>query len=201
MWFGNASDPAGLPYKKNDSSLYDELIESLVAHAPDPEAHKVQGLEMPQNLGDWPVQSAKDVRYFSIPLLNGAPASPFYAVTGMHVVLSYQSDHTSQYEWAKLRAAIERKDKDSNNVLVISVGAPDRQGRCFLSEEVLAEFLLHHPEPISAQHLSSIIMHFWSTGRAIQLLGDEPMELWPGYFQGWSPAFHPYKVPQQPAST
>jgi hypothetical protein len=199
MWFGSASDPAGLPYRKNDSSLYDQLVEALVAHSPDPEAHKVQGEALPQELGDWPVQSAKDARYFSIPLVGGAPASPFYATTGMHTNLAYQSDHSATEEWAKLRAAIARKDRERNNVLVISAGGPDNLGRCFASEEALAEFLLQHPEPVYAQHLSSIIMHFWSTGQAVQLLGDQPRELWPGYFQGWSSAFHAYNVPEHGA--
>jgi hypothetical protein len=196
MWFGSASDPAGQPYKKNDPSLYDQLVESLVAHSPDPEAQKVGGPEIPARLESWSVETAEDARYYSIPLLNGAPASPFYAATGMHVVLAYQSDHTPVNEWAKLRAAIARKDREPNDVLVISAGAPDNLGRCFATEEVLADFMLQRPEPVSAQHLSSIIMHFWSTGRAIELLGDQPRELWPGYFQGWSPAFHAYRPPE-----
>jgi hypothetical protein len=114
-------------------------------------------------------------------------------MTGLCTVLAFQSDHSAQDEWIKLRKAVERKDREENNVLVISVGAPNKEGSCFLAEEVLAQFLLDHPEPLSAKHLSSVIMHFWSTGRAVQLLGDAPQEMWPGYLQGWNPAAHSFR--------
>ena len=190
IWFGAAWDAASLPFKKNDETSYDELVESLVAHVPDPNQYKVRGGEFPQQFDARPVRTTADVQYFTIPLLGGVPASPFYAMTGMHAVLVFQSDHTAPEEWGKLRMAIGRKDKPTNDILVISAGAPDKLGRCFVSEEVLAEFLLDHPERITAEHLSSVVLHFWSTGRAVELLGDHPKELWPALFQGWSPAFH-----------
>jgi hypothetical protein len=196
IWFGAAWDAAGLPFKKNDEASYNELVESLVAHLPDPDQHKVQSGELPRQVEARPVRTTADVQYFTIPLLGGVPASPFYAMTGMHVALAYQSDHTAPSEWAKLRAAIRRKDRPANNVLVISAGAPDNFGRCFVGEEVLADFMLRNPEGITAERLSSVILHFWSTGRAVELLGEHPQELWPALFQGWSPAFHPF-APQR----
>jgi hypothetical protein len=78
MWFGSASDGAGLPYKKNDSSSYNAIVDALVAHQPDPTAHRVAGGRLPEQANVKPVQAASDVQYFSLPLLGGVPASPFY---------------------------------------------------------------------------------------------------------------------------
>jgi hypothetical protein len=46
----------------------------------------------------------------SIPLLGGAPASAFFAMTGMSAGLAFQSDHTASQEWVKLRKAKELED-------------------------------------------------------------------------------------------
>lgn len=195
MWFGSASDGASLPYRKNDAASYNAVVEALVAHYPDPDAHLVKGGNLPEQVDVKPVRATGEVQYFSLPLLGGVPATPFYAMTGLHTVLAFQSDHVAVDEWARLRTAVERKDRDCNNVLVVSVGAPDRLGRCFASEESLASFMLDNPEPLSTKHLSSVILHFWSTGRAVELVGDSPKELWRGYLQGWSPASHPFRLP------
>ena len=193
IWFGAASDAAGLPFKRSDQTVYDELLEALIAHIPDPDQFRVSASKMPEQPTFKPVRTVPDVQFFSIPLLGGVPASPFYAITGLNVALAFQSDHTAGGEWAKLRTAVKRKDKSANNTLVISVGAPDRFGRCFASEEVLANFMLEFPETLQVKHLSSVVLHFWSTGQVVELLGEKPVELWPGHFEGLSPAFHPFR--------
>lgn len=196
MWFGAADDPAGLPFRSSDQIAYDRLIEALVSHQPNPTQYRVPEGQLPAKLvGFEPVRTADDVSFMSIPLLGGAPASALFAMTGMSVGLAFQSDHTASQEWASLRKSIERKDNPVNDRLLISVGAPDVMGRCFVGEEVLALFMLEHAESVSANHLSSVIMHFWSTGQAVELLGDSPVELWPRVYQGCIPAVHPF-LPQ-----
>ena len=64
-------------------------------------------------------------------------------------------------------------------------------GRCFASEELLAHFLLEYPEAISATHLTSVVMHFWSTGQAVELVGEAPSMLWPPLYQGFFAGSHP----------
>ena len=173
----------------------------LIAHIPDPDQFRVSASKMPEQPTFKPVRTVADVQFFSIPLLGGVPASPFYAITGLNVALAFQSDHTAGGEWAKLRTAVKRKDKSANNTLVISVGAPDRFGRCFASEEVLANFMLEFPETLQVKHLSSVVLHFWSTGQVVELLGEKPVELWPGHFEGLSPAFHPLRPPGRRAKS
>ncbi|MET8069939.1 hypothetical protein ABZU86_09790 [Streptomyces sp. NPDC005271] len=195
MWFGAADDPAGLPFKANKQSSYDRLIDALVAHRPDPNQFIVKGSKPPMQLtGADPVRTPDDVNFMSIPLLGGAPASGLFAMTGVSVGLAFQSDHVASQEWANLRKVVKRKDKPANNRLLISAGAPDSIGRCFVAEEVLAHFMLDHPERISANHLSSVILHFWSTGQAFELLGSEPVELWPAVYQGFNPTAHPFAL-------
>jgi hypothetical protein len=195
MWFGEASDAAALPYKQNDATAYNQLVDCLTAHTPDPDQFKVDSDKLPEQVPAMPVRAVSDVQFISVPLLGGVPASPFYAATGMNLGLAFQSDHIARDEWVKLRQVVHRKDKQHNNVLVISAGAPDRLGRCYASEEALASFLLEHPSEVETTHLSSVILHFWSTGQAFELIGETPRELWPALFQGFMPSSHPFVQP------
>lgn len=148
-----------------------------------------------QVTGADPVRTPDDVNFMSIPLLGGAPASALFAMTGLSVGLAFQSDHVASQEWANLRKIIKRKDEPANDRLLISAGAPDAMGRCFAAEEILAHFMLENPEGISANHLASVILHFWSTGQAFELMGSEPVELWPAVYQGFNPMAHPFVLP------
>jgi hypothetical protein len=197
VWFGGDDDSAGLPFNRNAAESFDELVEAIVAHSPSPQEHLVPGDELPQTLDRAGlVRTPNDVQFFSIPLLGGVPNSPFYALTGMHVALAYQSDHSASAEWRDLRKRVERKDVVENNAVVISVGAPDKFGRCFVAEEMLADLLLSSPEATKTEHLKSIILHFWSTGRAIQLIGnDGPTEMWPALYSGTVPSFQQFPSP------
>lgn len=133
-----------------------------------------------------------DVAFFCSPFINAVPTSPLFSLTGLEIGLAYQSAHSAHAEWERLRTTIHRKDHPGNSVLLISVGAPDRLGNQYPAEEVLAGFLLDHPEPIKSDHLSMVILHFWSTGRAVNILGDSPQELWRPIYQGVSPASQPF---------
>ncbi|WP_428953076.1 hypothetical protein [Streptomyces sp. cg35] len=196
MWFGASDDPAGLPFKVNKQSSYDRLIDALVAHHPDPNQFLVKGSGPPMQLTNAdPVRTPDDVNFMSIPLLGGSPASGLFSMTGMSVGLAFQSDHFASQEWANLRKVVERKDKPANNCLLISAGAPDVMGRCFVAEEILANFMIDHPEGISANHLTSVVLHFWSSGRAFELIGHEPVELWPALYRGLHPMVHPFALP------
>jgi hypothetical protein len=89
---------------------------------------------------------------------------------------------------------ISRKDRPGNDVLLVSVGAPNRVGNQYLAEEVLGSFMLENPEPVSARHLSAAYMHFWGTGRIVNILGTAPEELCPAVYNGLCPAFQPFAV-------
>ncbi|WP_370127390.1 hypothetical protein [Streptacidiphilus sp. EB103A] len=193
MWFGLANDRAGLPFKSTNEAGYDQIIEALVAHRPDPNQFAASNGTIPQQLEDFgPVQTVEQVSFTSAPLLNGVADSPLYAMTGLTTGLAFQSDHVASEEWESVQNIVQRKDKPANNRLLISVGAPDASGRCLPSEEMLAEFLIANPEPVTATHLSSVIVHFWSTGKAVEILGDSPLELWPPIYQGRVPSWHPF---------
>lgn len=198
MWFGDARDTAGLPFKKNKTEAYEELVQALVAYHPDPNLFKFHGDELPAQAPPYPIHDIEGVQFFAIPLLGGVPASPLHAITGINFGLAFQSDHFATDEWEKLRDVVRRKDKPSNDILVISAGAPDRMGRCFTTEEVLAGFLIDNPAELRAEHLSAVILHFWSTGRAFDLLGDAPRELWPASYSGVVPSHQPIAVAGPP---
>lgn len=195
MWFGVAGNESGLPYRRNDDAAVDQLVEALVNYQPEPAHYTVEAKEgLPQQVlaGFDAVNAPGDVAFFCTPFINAAPTSPLFSLTGIEVGLAYQSVHPVHAEWEKLRAAIRRKDRPGNDVLLVSIGAPDRFGQQYLAEEVLAEFLLDHPEPVESDHLSSVILHFWSSGRAVDILGDGPKELWPPIYQRVLPASQPF---------
>ena len=191
MWFGVASNSNGLPYRKNDATAVDQLVEALVGYQPDPTKYMVESQgELPQQLpgGFEAVNAPGDVEFFCTPFVNAAPTSPLFSMTGIEIGLAYQSLHSVSEEWEKLRSTIRRKDCKGNDILLISVGAPDKFGTQYPSEELLADFLLAHPEPVECEHLSSVILHYWGSGRGINLLGDRPQELWSPIYRGTSPA-------------
>ncbi|MBM7081227.1 hypothetical protein [Micromonospora humidisoli] len=193
MWFGAAEDVASLPFRDHDSAAHDRLIEALVAFRPDRQSSLFEGDAPPLVLDTSSiVRTVDDVSFYAMPLMGSAPASGLYAMTGMNLGLAFQSDHDISDEWARLQAHVSRKDEPGTDGLLISVGAPDRMGRCFLSEELLAGEMLQSPRPITASHLSTVILHFWSTGRAFELLGNEPFQRWPELYQGFVPSAHPF---------
>jgi hypothetical protein len=204
MWFGMAAEKAGLPYRRNDATAVDELLDALATYKPDPSHYTadVQGGPPPQLPGGYDsVNAPGDVALFSTPFLNGVPTSPLFSLTGVEIGLAYQSNHSASREWSKLRDLINKKDRPENNVLLISVGAPDRVGNQYPAEEVLANFLLDNPEPVTANHLSAVLLHFWGTGRAMNLLGAAPTEAWPAVYQGNMPSsqlFRPTPPTQDP---
>lgn len=191
MWFGSAADPASLPYQKSDETALEALVESLVAHRPDPDQFKVREGELPQVFPWLPVHGPSDVTYCAIPLLGGVPTSPLYCLTGFEIGLAFQSEHTASEEWARLKEVVSRKDKPGNDVLLISAGAPDRTGTCYPAEEVVISLLLEHPQTVEAQHLKSVIVHFWSSGRAVEILHSQ-QELWPPLYGGIMPSHQPF---------
>ena len=196
MWFGDEGQGTGLPYRRNDDAAADQLVEALVSYQPDPTHYTADtpgGPPAQLPAGFDAVDAPGDVSFFCTPFINAVPTSPLFALTGLEVGLAYQSVHSAHAEWAKLRAAVRRKDRPENNVLLISTGAPDRLGNQYPAEEILAGFLLDHPEPIEANHLSDVILHFWSSGRAVNILGDTPREMWPAIYQGVTPAFQPFR--------
>ena len=195
MWFGAEGQGSGLPYRRNDDAAADQLVEALVQYQPDPTHYTVEtqgGPPAQLPAGFDTVNAPGDVRFFCSPFMNAVPTSPLFSLTGLEIGLAYQSVHSAHTEWQKLRATIRRKDHPGNKVLLISVGAPDRFGSQYPAEEVLAGFLLDHPESIESDHLSAVILHFWSTGRAVNILGDEPQELWRPIYQGVTPASQPF---------
>ena len=196
MWFaGNFQDADGLPFKKSTAEAYDELIEALIAYRPDPKTYRVDKGEPPQPAPPHPIHDIEGVQFFAVPLLGGVPATPFFATTCTNFGLAYQSDHYEAAEWEKLQERVRRKDKPSNEYLVISAGAPDRMGRCFLAEEVLAQFLIDHPAPLRAEHLKAVILHFWSTGAAYEILEGAPRLLWKGQYESAVPSHQPFVKP------
>ena len=168
-----------------------------MSYQPDPTHYTVEAPGGPPaqlRAGFDAVDAPGDVSFFCTPFINAVPTSPLFTPTGLEVGLAFESIHSARPEWARLRAAVRRKDRPGNNVLLISAGAPDRFGNQYPAEEVLAGFLLDHPESIESDHLSAVILHFWSSGRAVNILGEAPQEAWPPIYQGLTPAFQPFRT-------
>jgi hypothetical protein len=181
VWFGRSSDSGGLPHRHNDTEAQQQLLEALINHRPDPNEFRTEGTSLPQQLDMTPVQTPQDAQFISVPMMGGAPLSLLFLSTGTEIHLAYQSSHTASITWSRLQQAIAKKDRPGNDNLLISVGAPDRNGMTYATEELLANFIMEHPRPVETRHLKNVILHFWSTGVAISLTnGCQPM---------WSPIY------------
>ena len=192
MWFGKASDPASLPFRRTRTADLDALIEEVAAYRPDPSAYQVAGGELPGRFDVRPVRAPQEASFYGVPIIGSAPSSPLFTVTGLELQLAFQTEHRASEEWEKLLRRIAKKDDSGrSNVLLISVGAPDVTGRCYLAEETLASFLLDHPKPVHCSNLKKVILHFWSSGRAVALTPDGPQEIWPAIYEGLQVTHHP----------
>lgn len=78
---------------------------------------------------------------------------------------------------AVLRDQIARKDRPQNEILLISVGAPDMNGNICPVDQFLFNFLREHVERVSIEpkHLTVVDLHLWGTADIIRLFTAEPL--------------------------
>jgi hypothetical protein len=198
--FGEGQNPNTRPPRTTDEAAADELIEALVTYRPDVERLRVDladggPVQLPP-LGD--ITTPRQATFFAMPLLNASPTGLFHTLTGFEIALSYTTCHTAATVGETLDRLVQDHDKPGVDVLVLSVGAPDRNGAMYPLEQFLSDLYLTHPRVLTTNNIARVIMHRWGTGDAFDLLPDPPQRLWPPLYAGVVPAHQPFVGPPPP---
>jgi len=128
--------------------------------------------------------------FYAVPMIGATPSSYFYTSVGFELGLAYNTTHFLSDIVSEVERIVIKHDKPAVNHLLITVGGPNEKGIGFFSEEALMEFAL--AQPFSMQRLSyikQIHVHFWSTGRIVQLL-PTIQNISQGVSIGFSPAYY-----------
>ena len=203
VWFTASDSGIDLPHRRGDDEAAEELVQALADYRPVPDALWQPSGEMPQQGPDLHQhETGAGATFYSAPLAGAAPASPLFVCAGFELALAYTTVHDADEEWQTLRAKIAEKDRDGNDWLLISAGAPDNHGTCYAVEETLADFLLDNPpvDDLHLTHLKGVTIHFWSTGKAVDLYPLIAPRFGP-IFQGLAPTHYslcpvPTSVPE-----
>jgi hypothetical protein len=195
MWFNDDDASLGLPFMRPATEAAETLVQSLVEHRPSPDSMWVAGESVPNPAPELPlVRTEHGAAFYCIPMTNAVPDSFLFNSAGFELGLAFTTTHSATQEWADLWTRVGHKDKPGNDWLLLSAGAPDNRGVVYPSEEALASFLLNNPVTVpSFEHLKRVTLHFWSSGKAVDLW-PERRELFGPLYQGSSPAYRPLVV-------
>lgn len=189
MWFRQESTLT-LPFRKSDEEAAIELVQALADYRPDTATLWVPGDNaMPDPAPVLPLhETSAGATFYCVPLVGSVPDSWLFNVAGFELGLAYTSRHSALDEAARLAKRISEKDRAGSEWLLISAGAPDKLGATYPAEEALAQFLITHGDlHVEPENLKRVTMHFWSTGRAVDLW-PETKELFGPLYQGGVPA-------------
>ena len=173
------------------SSERQALLSALRDYRFNPEAGATTRLgAMPATAPKLDLQAADGGWHFlATPMGIGAPVSPFFVRNGFELSFHYSTDHAARDLWGEIVRLVSKHDKAEVDELVVTVGAPDRQGFIYPGEQVLYEFMFEHSvvtlQP--TRHLRRVLAHSWETGRIVQLV-PEPAEIAPPLMTGFVPA-------------
>jgi hypothetical protein len=192
MWFNDDGSSLGLPFGRPEEEAARTLVQALAEYRPSPEQLWVAGNGLPEQAPQLPlIHTEHGAAFYCIPMTSSTPDSMLFSYAGFEIGLAFTTTHQADTEWSNLWARILKKDQPGNDWLLISAGAPDNRGVVYPSEESLAEFLLANPaRPASLENLKRVTIHFWSSGKAVDLWPDQRVLFGPLY-TGLSPAHRP----------
>jgi hypothetical protein len=110
------------------------------------------------------------------PLRKPMP-SPFFSLMGFELI-HVESDLIRESEaWARLEHAVARHDKASIDTLLVTVGAPIRNGFTFPSDLLVARLALKKLEAgavITPMHLKEVLVHQWPMRAIYRIIPGAP---------------------------
>jgi hypothetical protein len=174
IWFGSGND---LPPKRNDRATVDALVDMLRGATIDRPAitalaDSIARDGFPESLADepgWAIFSAGDAGGANInPVEPNSLQSDFARDTGFEVSLSMALPITASEVQHEIERIVAQHDQKGVDRLLISVGAPDRDGFLFPSESLVADQL--PPTPVTTDHIQLITIHQFVAGEVRDLL-------------------------------
>ncbi len=174
MYFGGGSGPIGLPPRDTDSEAIAEIIDALAHYDADPLRLWVErGAEMPERPDLAPTTTAHGCTLYAVPMALAAPVTSFFVATGFELGFGMPTTHRPAEAWEDIIRLIERKDKEGADDLLITASGPEEAGFSFPSEQWIATLGLEGPRAAPAtRHLKRVRLHFWNTGRIVELVPE-----------------------------
>lgn len=167
MWF-ESSDAIQPPVRRSTNRQgVQEIVDALANWEPDFTKVLLPADEgMPDPHPGWSLgETSIGCKFYAVPFV-GQAFSRFYISRGFELGLSYQTRMTLRSRWKALGDLISDHDKRGFDVLLVTVGGPDRSGIIYPSEIVTFQEMLKHPMTIEKpSHIAQVILHEWFNGR------------------------------------
>jgi hypothetical protein len=159
------------PSRSGRDTDHRAIAELIAAHRPDPsKIEQDVRMPFPEKPPDIGIdRTTSGVSVHAVPLARGHEPTGFMRRFGFEVALVYNTVHTGSSAWESVRETIAKKDTPGNDWLLITAGGVDRLGRIHPSEEVVAQLLIDHPEPLHCNHLARVTLHRWGNSDAWDL--------------------------------
>lgn len=171
IWFRDDQQRPLLPPRNTDSAAADVIAEALAAYEFDPTATTVPGGQLPDPMPYIGIEHTSfGCSFFAAPLRGGVPDSPTFATLGLEFVLAYQALHTRSSIRNDLAALIAKKAETPASDVIITIGGPARDGFCYPADEFFGAFCADEPLAVDVPSLERVFLHFWTTGRIVQVL-------------------------------
>jgi hypothetical protein len=171
IWFRDDEQRPVLPPRSTDKPAADAIAEALAGYAFDPTATTVPGTELPDPMPNVGIENTDfGCGFFATPLRGSLPDSPTFASLGFEFVLAYQALHTRSSIKNELASMIAKKGDTPTSDVLVTVGGPARDGLCYPADEFFGAFCADEPLVVDAPSLHTVFLHFWSTGRIVQVL-------------------------------
>jgi hypothetical protein len=204
VWFNTDGQPeTDRPFKKSDEAAADDLVRALASYSPRGEDLKVTLAPTPESVPELPlVTTTAGASFYAVPMVMSVPATPLFAANGFELGLAYTSMLTASAAWTEVQRLIDSHDKPGVDLLLITASGPDANGQIYPAEEGFAEFVVEHPGGLlrEPEHIKSVILHFWLTGRAVELW-PAPQDLFGPLYLSYVSAHHPIAPRTAAAST
>jgi hypothetical protein len=171
VWFPG-QDGMQLPFRSSDDAPIQELLTVLASYRPSGDATTVAGGEMPDTVPDIGIVNTESgAAFYGVPFRNAVPDTAFASIMGFDLGFAFTTEHTSASAWDELQRLLAQHDNDGVDWLLVSAGAPTRDGLIFPTDEVLARHMIEHPKPLAPPvHIKRVTLHLWSTGEAFDLI-------------------------------
>jgi hypothetical protein len=190
MRFEGLGDQPEFPPAASDAEAIAEIAEKLAEFRPEIDPTWVPSGPPPEQAPLITIGATSfGCSFHASPLMNALPDTPFFISAGFEIGFGLLTIHRPESAWRQLVQIIERKDRQGSDELLITAGGPDRDGYSFPSEELAAEIALgFEAEPPMTKHLAKVRLHFWTTGRVVELVPERREIVEPMYRGGLVPA-------------
>jgi len=197
-----------MPPRPTNTADVKAIIDALASYEIDPEAFTFTPDSadggLPPHLGPDTVKfntSVQGTTFYAMPMQAAVPSTLFFHRTGFEIGIALSTTESPSSLWSELCRLVQHHDNPRTDHLLITAGGPGKSGFMFPSEHYLMNAALDAAAPLTGiQYLKSVTLHFWETGRIVELhpsIGDHG-QLFPGQY---APAFFaatttPQELPQ-----